>query len=93
MATPLSREQLDTLRWLLDQRNRSEAGHPETLHHVSVELPTDNLWAARLEAMANLRGATPEALLHRYLTRGLEADLAEILATEGHRIGHAPRKA
>lgn len=90
---PLNAEALDTLRWLLEQRQRRAAGHPETIHHVSVELPTDNLWLANLEAMASVQGVTPEALLHRYLTRGLEADLDEVLAAEGRRIGRAPGKA
>jgi hypothetical protein len=58
-----------------------------------VELPTDNLWAAQLEVMADLRGARPEALLHRYLVYGLEADLEELLAVEGRRIGRTPKKA
>lgn len=93
MTTTLGPQQLDTLRWLVEQRDRRKAGHPETLHHVSVALPTDNRWAAHLEAMANLQGVTPETLLHRYLTRGLEADLDEVLATEGRRIGRAPGKA
>lgn len=91
--TTLSPQQLDTLRWLAEQRDRREAGHPETLHRVSVELPTDNLWLANLEAMADLRGMTWEALMHRYLSRGLEADLDEVLAAEGRRIGRAPGKA
>lgn len=85
--------QKQQLAWLVEQRDRRQAGHPETLHRVSMELPTDNLWAAQLEAMANLRGVTPETLLHGYLTRGLEADLDEVLAIEGRRIGRAPRKA
>jgi hypothetical protein len=42
--------------------------------------------------MANLCGMTPETLLHRYLVRGLEADLDEILTVEGRRIGYAIRK-
>lgn len=92
MAT-LSPEHLDTLRWLVEQRDRRQANHPETLHRVSVELPTDNLWLANLEAMAQLHGATPETLLHGYLIRGLEADLDEVLAAEGRRIGRTPRKA
>jgi hypothetical protein len=80
------------LAWLVEQRDRRQAGHPETIHRVSVELPTDNLWAAQLEAMAQLRDATPEALLHGYLIRGLEADLDAVLAAEGHRIGRARKK-
>lgn len=90
---PLNVEDQNTLRWLLEQRRRRESGHPETIHALSVKLPTDNLWAANLEAMATLQGVAPEALLHRYLIRGLEADLDEILAGEGRRIGVAPRKA
>lgn len=93
MKTPLSPQQLDTLRWLVEQRDRRAAGHPETIHPVSVELPTDNLWLANLEAMADLHGLTREALMHRYLSRGLEADLDEVLAAEGRRIGRTPGKA
>lgn len=88
----LNAKDLNTLRWLLEQRQRRESGHPETLHAVTVELPTDNLWVAHLEAMADLRGLTPEALLHRYLIRGLEVDLDEVLAAEGGRIGYTSKR-
>lgn len=88
----LKAEDLNTVRWLLEQRQRRESGHPETLHAVTVELPTDNLWAAQLEAMASLRGLTPEALLHRYLIRGLEVDLDEVMAIEGRRIGYTSQR-
>lgn len=48
-----------TLRWLLEQRQRRKAGHPETIHHVALELPTDSLWAAQLEGMACPSAACP----------------------------------
>jgi hypothetical protein len=51
----LNAEDLTTLRWLLEQRQRRESGHPETIHHVSIDLPTDNLWVANLEGMARVR--------------------------------------
>lgn len=88
----LNAEDLKALRWLLEQRRRRESGHPETIHVVPFTLPTDNLWVANLETMASLQGETPEVLLHRYLVRGLEKDLNDVLATEGLRIGHVTRK-
>jgi len=65
----------DELRWLREMRQRREAHHPETVHQVVLELVTDNLWAAQLQAMAKVLEVDPNQLLHRYLVQGLEQDL------------------
>jgi hypothetical protein len=92
MTRPLSPEQLDRLRWLLEQQDRRLANHPETLHHVTVQLDTDNLWAAQLEAMAEIHGVDIQVLMRRYLSMGFQADLDTLHASEGPRIGRNPRK-
>lgn len=31
-------EELQTVRWLLERRQRRETGHPETVRHLTIEL-------------------------------------------------------
>lgn len=92
MTTPLGREELLTLRWLYEQRLRRQDNHPETLHAVPLEITTDNLWLAQLEAMARLQDLALPVLVHRYLAQSFEADLDALMAVEGQRIGWNPRK-
>ncbi len=85
-------QNLERLRWLLEQRDRRRARHPETVHDVPLELHMDNLRRTELEAMAALLGVELPVLLHRYLALGLEADLDAMEADQGPRIGRNPRK-
>jgi hypothetical protein len=56
-------------------QQRRESGHPETVHLVALDLHTDNLLAAQLQAMAEVQGVELVTLLNRYLGQGLESDL------------------
>lgn len=92
MTSPLSREELLTLRWLYEHRLRRQDNHPETVHAVPLEMTTDNLFLAQLKDMARLQGVELPVLVHRYLARGFEADLDALMAVEGSRIGRTLRK-
>jgi hypothetical protein len=59
-------------------QQRRESGHPETVHLVVLDLHTDDLLAAQLQAMAEVQGVELVTLLNRYLGQGLEADLDKI---------------
>jgi len=66
------------IQWLREMQQRRESGHPETVHLVVLDLHTDDLLAAQLQAMAEVQGVELVTLLNRYLGQGLEADLDKI---------------
>ena len=74
-AKQSQKTRLKQVDWLKDMQKRRLKGHPESVHDVTIELVTHNLWAAQLDAMAQVQGVELCVLLHRYLIRGLEADL------------------